>query len=70
MEVRVSILEDPQADQTASAIRLTGGIAVISASGREYQVRERVALCRCGASSNKPFCDGSHYDIGFDDGLM
>jgi CDGSH-type Zn-finger protein len=57
-------------DQLSSAIRLTGGIAVISASGREYEVRERVALCRCWVSSNKPFCDGSHYEVGFNDGLM
>ena len=27
--------------------------------------RERFALCRCGHSKNKPFCDATHYDIGF-----
>jgi len=70
MEIGISLLEDPQADKISSAIRLTGGIPVFSASGKEYQVRERVALCRCGASSNKPFCDGSHYEVGFNDGLM
>ena len=28
----------------------------------------RVALCRCGASNNKPFCGGSHKEIGYTDG--
>jgi CDGSH-type Zn-finger protein len=38
-----------------------GGIPVFSASGKPYQVRNRMTLCRCGKSSNKPFCDSSHY---------
>jgi CDGSH-type Zn-finger protein len=38
-----------------------GGIPVYSASGKPYQVRNRMTLCRCGKSSNKPFCDSSHY---------
>jgi CDGSH-type Zn-finger protein len=37
-----------------------GGIPVISADGKPYPVRNRVTLCRCGKSGNKPFCDGSH----------
>ena len=39
-----------------------GGIAIESASGAEYEIRNRVTLCRCGRSSNKPFCDSSHID--------
>lgn len=45
-----------------------GRVLVESADGTPYEVRNRVALCRCGASENKPFCDGSHIEIGFDDG--
>ncbi len=37
-----------------------GGIPVVSANGKPYKVRNRVTLCRCGRSHNKPFCDGSH----------
>jgi CDGSH-type Zn-finger protein len=33
--------------------------------GRAVPVKDKIALCRCGASSNKPFCDGSHAKIGF-----
>jgi len=46
-----------------------GGVAVIAADGYRYEVRNRVTLCRCGASSNKPFCDGTHAAIKFKDGL-
>jgi len=35
---------------------------VIGADGRAYEVRNRVSLCRCGKSKNKPFCDGSHLE--------
>ena len=44
-----------------------GGVQVISSDGSAYEVRNRIALCRCGASSNKPFCDGSHISSGFSD---
>ncbi len=37
-----------------------GGIPVVSADGKTYTVRNRLTLCRCGKSRNKPFCDGSH----------
>ena len=41
-------------------IWVRGGIPVASADGKTYEVRNRLTLCRCGRSANKPFCDGSH----------
>ena len=35
------------------------------ADGAELEIKPVVALCRCGASKNKPFCDGTHREIGF-----
>ncbi len=46
-----------------------GGIPVAREDGYVYEVRNRMTLCRCGASSNKPFCDGTHASIKFQDGI-
>jgi CDGSH-type Zn-finger protein len=46
---------------------VTGGIPVAGADGTALEVRNRVTLCRCGASGNKPLCDGSHKAAGFQD---
>jgi CDGSH-type Zn-finger protein len=46
------------------------GIPVTAADGSPYEARNRVTLCRCGKSANKPFCDGTHIDAGFDDGAI
>ncbi len=46
---------------------VTGGIGLESIEFGEGVSREHFTLCRCGASKNKPFCDGSHYDAGFED---
>jgi 3-phenylpropionate/trans-cinnamate dioxygenase ferredoxin subunit len=41
-------------------------VTVVDWNGREYPVARRpIALCRCGASTTKPFCDGTHSRIGF-----
>ncbi len=45
---------------------LRGGIGVTGSDGEAYEVRPRQTLCRCGGSSNKPFCDGTHWK-GFKD---
>ena len=44
---------------------LTGKFAIISASGRVAWRGTKAALCRCGESKNKPFCDGRHKQVGF-----
>lgn len=46
---------------------LRGRIALRAPDGRELAEEYRVALCRCGASENKPFCDNSHRLVGFRD---
>lgn len=40
-----------------------GGIQIEGADGKEYKVRNRVTLCRCGRSRNMPFCDTSHFNV-------
>jgi CDGSH-type Zn-finger protein len=42
-------------------IWVRGGIPIESADGTIYETRNRVTLCRCGKSENKPYCDGSHW---------
>lgn len=44
---------------------LKNGCIVEDAEGNQITREGTVALCRCGASSNKPFCDGNHRKIGF-----
>ncbi len=44
---------------------VTGPVELKDADGKHYPVEERMALCRCGASTTKPFCDGTHSKIGF-----
>ncbi|MHC4938058.1 MAG: CDGSH iron-sulfur domain-containing protein [Planctomycetota bacterium] len=45
-----------------------GQIKLVDAQGNAYDLegKEAVALCRCGASENKPFCDGKHKAAGFE----
>jgi CDGSH-type Zn-finger protein len=56
----IGLVEDP--DMSVSGpLWVKGGIPVESADGKIYRVRNRVTLCRCGKSENKPFCDSSHF---------
>lgn len=44
-----------------------GAVKVLDVDGNEYDISDQkaVALCRCGQSENRPFCDGKHNRIGF-----
>ena len=65
----IGVVEDP-ALGCSGPLWVRGRITIESADGTPYEVRNRVTLCRCGASVNKPFCNGSHASIRFRDGLV
>ena len=44
---------------------VAGAVEIISGTGRTVNRIERTALCRCGHSANKPYCDGAHAKVGF-----
>jgi CDGSH-type Zn-finger protein len=50
------------------AYRVTGPVVVLDAEGRRFDLPagKAVLLCRCGQSATKPFCDGTHSRIGFE----
>jgi len=58
-EPSIGLIEDT-ALNVKGPIWVRGGIPAVSAEGTPYEVRNRLTLCRCGRSQNKPFCDGSH----------
>ncbi|MCE5189287.1 MAG: CDGSH iron-sulfur domain-containing protein [Eubacteriales bacterium] len=55
----IEIFQDPE-EKVSAGIFVKGGIPIESADGSTYEVRNRVVLCRCGLSHNKPFCDAAH----------
>lgn len=59
-EPSIGVVEEPGGRPGPLWVR--GGIPVVSADGTAYEVRNRMTLCRCGRSENKPFCDGSHQE--------
>ena len=62
----IVLVEDTQ-NGVSGPVWVRGGIQIIAADGSAYEVRNRVTLCRCGQSRNKPFCDGTHASVGFTD---
>ena len=67
LEKEIAVLQHPHRG-VSGPLYVRGRIPIVSANGSEYETRNRVTLCRCGASKVKPFCDGSHISIQFNDG--
>ena len=59
LEPSLGLIEDTD-KRVSGPIWVRGGIPVFSADGETYEVRNRMTLCRCGRSDNKPFCNGAH----------
>lgn len=60
LNVAVAVVDD-------GPLWVTGSVPVTRADGQPMEARARMTLCRCGASQNKPLCDGSHAKTGFQD---
>ena len=47
---------------------VSGAVKLVDHNGNEFNTagKETIALCRCGASANRPFCDGAHKSCGFE----
>jgi CDGSH-type Zn-finger protein len=65
----IGVVEDPSIG-CSGPLWVRGGIELTGADGKPYEVRNRMTLCRCGRSENKPFCNGAHAsDPKFSDDL-
>lgn len=75
---RDRIMEEQQSQQPSQPpVKITvrenasylveGPVTIVDADGTEYDIsaKKRVSLCRCGGSTTKPFCDGTHSKLGF-----
>ncbi len=63
----LSILQD-STRKCSGPICVKGNIEIVNDDDRVFEKRNRVNLCRCGKTSNSPFCDATHYPIDFKNG--
>ena len=68
-EPSLGLLEDI-AIGASGGLWIRGGIPLRREDGTTYEVRNRVVVCRCGQSANKPYCDGTHAAIKWRDELQ
>lgn len=59
-ELKITVLKN-------GPLKVEGELRLVLPDGVE-KMQSSAYLCRCGGSSNKPFCDGTHKKNGFDDG--
>jgi hypothetical protein len=59
LDPSIGLVEDT-ARAVSGPLWVRGGIPIVAVDCETYEVRNRVTLCRCGRSGNKPYCDGSH----------
>ncbi|ABR54056.1 zinc finger CDGSH-type domain protein [Methanococcus vannielii SB] len=59
-EPSIVLIQDSQ-KKCQGPIWVRGKIPIESYDGQIYEIRNRITLCRCGKSENKPYCDGSHW---------
>jgi CDGSH-type Zn-finger protein len=65
----IGVVEDP-VRECSGPLWVRGGIPLVGVDDTEYEKRNRMTLCRCGRSENKPFCNGAHAsEPTFRDGL-
>lgn len=67
-EPSIMLLQDPL-QKCSGPLWVRGGIIIEDDKGYIYETRNRVTLCRCGESNNKPFCDANHINYKFNDKL-
>lgn len=68
LEKEIGVIQDtPQ--ECRGPLWVKGGIPIESTTGESFEVRNRVTLCRCGESSNLPYCDASHLNCVHMQGL-
>ena len=58
--------DKPKIEERENGPLMVSGVSKINDANGEVETKPVMALCRCGASKNKPFCDGSHKAIGFE----
>jgi CDGSH-type Zn-finger protein len=63
----VAAISQDDRSGTAGPLWVSGGIPIMKSDGSFLESRNRVTLCRCGQSKNKPFCDGTHASVDFKD---